>query len=1041
MYTNIKISLGLFILLLTICESSFSQDFGWKSYSEEEGLPHGQVSTIFQSEDGFIWVGTYVGGLGRYSSSGWKYIRSSDNLPSNWITCVTQNVKTSQYFFGTIAGVVSYKNKIENISRGTILENQNITALYTLNETELLVGTLTGLYKFNLNEKKLDKISGLWVTSIKYLDQQKVLIADKSGLFVYNNDKLKIEKSPFDSRSILPADDIYGNFYITSIYCENPNHIWIGTSFNRLFEFNNGKVVEYVVSKPMNIINKINDICKDRDGFLWIATDRGLFYILNDFIHSVKNNNLNNIFISSLMLDYENNMWVGTNNGLWKSTSKAFLSFGEGINSKDNNCYQILEKDHNEYLVGTLKGLLQLKFNNSVFEKPECKLYQPSSRGGLDFIEFKFLSMTNQDKKILANDRISSTNYLLSENSLLPYHKYDGTQIFQDPKSNIWTYSRNLGAVLIHSEKRTDTIFLEKEKKIELYSIVFFDNEAFICTINGIYIVSENKIKQHITVSNGLSSNSVQNLLVDKFGNYWCATENGLNIFDKLSNKWYTLNTSSGFSDNFIYWLFEDRRKSIWIGTPQGVNRIDRIDDFLNDLRSGKKNFDKYLKKYSTSEGLGALDCNQNGFLVDSKGRIWISTIDHINLYLEQYDLHQPVAPKVAFSKIEINSKEADISDFNKLSAGAEMITFYFAGNTFIDESFVKYRYYLEGYDKDYSEPTGLAFAQYHNVPPGKYVFHLKAISKNGLESIKEANISFEIKALFYQTIYFKITGILASILVIVYLSVNFQKKKTKRKFERLERETEYSEQKRKLAEITLEHERDRMEKERLQAEMKLKRDFTAMLIHELRSPLSSINGYAKLLKEIGELNVDQSSATELILKLDERMLNIVNQMLDLSKFEAGKMEIEKLNVDIIELINETTGSLLPLIRAKNISFIKKYHVEICPVDLDIMKIMQVLTNIISNAIKFSPENGTITISTSTYNNMICVSCSDDGPGINKEEIGAVFDLYKQVNKGVKGTGLGLSISKLIVEAHNGKIFCESEKGKGATFTFCLPLN
>jgi len=236
-----------FILCFVFHAYSLSQEFGWKLYSEKEGLPHDQISTIYQSYDGYIWVGTYVGGLGRYSSSGWKYYKSSDEIPSNWITCITQDKKSNIYFVGTIAGLIQIKNKPINISRGTIIENQNIVALCLIDNRNLLVGTLTGLYKFDFIEKKVIKLKDLWVTSIKQLNDNEYIFADKSGLFLYNNINNRIIKYPVDLKSILPTNDVYGNFYINSIYREGDNHIWIGTSFNRVFEIYNNKIIENLV--------------------------------------------------------------------------------------------------------------------------------------------------------------------------------------------------------------------------------------------------------------------------------------------------------------------------------------------------------------------------------------------------------------------------------------------------------------------------------------------------------------------------------------------------------------------------------------------------------------------------------------------------------------------------------------------------------------------------------------------------------------------------------------------------------------------------
>lgn len=296
MYNKRKIIQIIFLVFLSFF-SSYSQEFGWKLYSEKEGVPHSQISTIFQCDDGYIWIGTYVGGLGRYSSSGWTYFKSSNEIPSNWITCIAQNKKTKEYIIGTIAGLVLLKNKPLNISRNTIIENQNITSVCFIDNQNILLGTLTGLYIFNLSDRSIKKLSSLWVTSIKQLNDDRFIIADKSGLFIYDSKTKEYFKYPIDIKSILPQNDIYGNFYINSIYCENPNHIWIGTSFNRLFEINKNRISEYTISRPVNIINKINDITKDIDGFLWIATDRGLYYLYNDNIYSVANNDLNRIYI------------------------------------------------------------------------------------------------------------------------------------------------------------------------------------------------------------------------------------------------------------------------------------------------------------------------------------------------------------------------------------------------------------------------------------------------------------------------------------------------------------------------------------------------------------------------------------------------------------------------------------------------------------------------------------------------------------------------------------------------------------------------
>lgn len=242
---------------------------------------------------------------------------------------------------------------------------------------------------------------------------------------------------------------------------------------------------------------------------------------------------------------------------------------------------------------------------------------------------------------------------------------------------------------------------------------------------------------------------------------------------------------------------------------------------------------------------------------------------------------------------------------------------------------------------------------------------------------------------------------------------------------------------------------RQKLEKERLEKEVILKADFTAMLVHELRSPLTAIIGYSKMMEEMPE-KLDINRIGKIITRSSENMLALVNDMLDLSKFEAGKMTLTRKNVPLFQIVTDFIEIMEPLVHRKAINLIWEpdpgTETEILFIDPE--KIGEVVNNFISNASKFTPESGTIFIRLTRDcdeegRSFLELSVTDDGLGVPEEMRKYLFDKYAQLSKAVKtkGTGLGLAVSKMIMDAHGGAIgFRPGIDGKGSTFYFSLPL-
>jgi two-component system sensor histidine kinase GlrK len=226
----------------------------------------------------------------------------------------------------------------------------------------------------------------------------------------------------------------------------------------------------------------------------------------------------------------------------------------------------------------------------------------------------------------------------------------------------------------------------------------------------------------------------------------------------------------------------------------------------------------------------------------------------------------------------------------------------------------------------------------------------------------------------------------------------------------------------------------------------KIKTDFFSFMSHELRTPLTTINEGTNLLIEgLGEKGAEkkQERLLKIIKEESNRMISLVNSLLDLSKMEAGMMVFNFVQHDIKPLIQQVTREIGPIAETRKIGIETDIANTLPNVKIDINRILQVLRNLLVNAVKFTPKGGNIRVITKSEGDQLMVSIKDNGPGISEEHLDTIFDKFQQVNilesNKITGTGLGLSIVKHIIYAHGGRVWVESTLGQGSVFTFALP--
>lgn len=230
----------------------------------------------------------------------------------------------------------------------------------------------------------------------------------------------------------------------------------------------------------------------------------------------------------------------------------------------------------------------------------------------------------------------------------------------------------------------------------------------------------------------------------------------------------------------------------------------------------------------------------------------------------------------------------------------------------------------------------------------------------------------------------------------------------------------------------------------RLKEVDRMKSDFFSLMSHELRTPLTSIREGTSLFLEGkgGEVTAKQRKLLTIIAEESNRLIGLVNSLLDLSKLEAGMVPFHFTEDDLPPLIDRTLLELMPLAESGNIGLEKEIE-DIPPVFMDSERIRQVLRNLIGNALKFTPRGGLVRVLVSRTDEGTAIAVTDTGPGIPQEHISEIFEKFRQVSpadsRRLQGTGLGLAIVKHIVHAHGGRIWVESVVGRGSTFTFVLP--
>ena len=1019
-----------------------SKNLIFNNINIEQGISQSTIEDIFQDSEGYIWLGTNDG-LNRYNGYEFKiynYEEYQNSISHNGITDITED-KYGNIWVNTVSGVNKINKKTEKISNYTEINGKikedSTTEIIVTKDNNILVGTYEGLNIYNAKEDRFDIIleqkDGILSSCIYSIDEDingNIWIGTELGLNKLSKDFKVLETYTSES-------EIY------NIFCDDENgFVWAGSDSSGLLKIDTKtkEVKQYINNiEDLNSLpaNQVGAIIRDSKGNLWVGTTNGLarYNEKNDSFDVYKNkvydkNSLVYNDVRSIIEDREGVLWVGTYSGISIFDTESSIKYynaglDDGYLLSENMVHGIYEDDEGYLWVGSrTKGVNIIDRENNTSKSISMENNNVIQSNSInDITGYKDFIFVATDAGVLKINKKENTiqNYNL-EDGLIGENVKD---IFVCDKNYLWIGSTNgLNLLDIENDKIIDMTDYVDEGSYVRYVYQGQDGSYYIGFLRdgGLGIIEPNskETKYYKNIPNdktSISSNRVRYINEDSKGNIWIGTSYGLNKYDPKTKVFKRYTTSDGIANNTIYGVLVDDNDNIWVSTNKGISQIDTKNNTVNNL--------------SVTDGLQGNEFNGNAAFKSKSGELFFGGINGLNAFYPEDVNSINNKSKVIFDGFKVNDK--DYLDINglKFDNNTENIKIKFFTPVYSSNKNISYEYELIGSNSS-KATTKENYVIYNDLLPGKYTFKVRAVDSRGDISDSET-IEFSIKYPFWMS---PIACFIYLVIAILFIINNKYKLKYLDRLVKL-RTKELEEQMIKNEELY--NNNIKIEEN--------KNKYLVNLSHELRTPLNVISSTNQLLLELSKKDNIKSDKLAYYIDISERncnrLLNLVNNILDNTKLQSKMYTLNLKEVDIIYLVEETSLTLIDYIKSKSIELIIDPEVEEKVILCDDYEIERCIVNLVSNAAKFTPEGGNITITIKDLDDKVMISVLDTGVGIEEKYHKTIFDRFNQVDNDESkgGSGLGLSITSKIVELHKGEIYVESKVGEGSNFVIILPVD
>ncbi len=1049
-----------------------SEKFSKVPINISEQISHGKgITQIQHAGNGEMWLLSDTEGCFRIEtdpqthalSSQWYSIKNK-KLPSDLVHKVYNDPQKNSWIM-TSRGMVMVdpKGDVQNIKYSSHIEQPIINdALYS--ENQMWFSSTSGkVYRQN-NKGVLETIQLPTTKDISFIKQltngQLLFLTDQDGFFIYDIATRKISHTP---QNTLPVQAHQQQ--IISVFVDSHDDVWLLLSQKGVLHHNiKTGMTDYFWLKG-DVINPYSYpptpyISEDSKGRLWVRPSGGAFSYydrkenkLKYFYNAPEDpaRKFSNI-LHSAFSDRQGNLWLCTHSkGLEKisfvETPVEILRPNTSTNSFSVNEVRYLFKDdQNNLWVATKEGSVYIYDNKHSFIG---KLLENGNIGtGSPFRGIVYCIYQDKDKNIWLGTKGNGLYKLTRDAS--PYRfKMESFRherhnpfslshnniycVTQDTSGRIWIATYGGGINYIDTSNGT-TQFIHPGNKLKKYPMTSCfrarhmncdkNGNMFVGTTGGLLCFSTrfttpdsldfNHMRQDNMTKNGLTANDVHYIYPASDDNIYIGTFGGGLL--KLTPP-YQWNDHFKFENHIsstpqpsdiVYSIIEDDQKNIWIGTESTITKF--------------KPKENAFENYGTESGIDVRYFSEATICKIGKD-IFLGSDDGIYIFSSDKLKKQEYFSPLVFSRFLLFGKEVDpdtenspldvlLDDKKNMTLTHKQSDFSIEYSTldFRDPSLIHYAYKLEGFDKEWFYVHNQRIATYTNLPKGEYVFRVKSTNSDGKWIDNERSLKIKVLPsfwnstagyIFYIVMLLLIMGIIMYVLFTIY---------------RLKHE------------VQMEH---------TLTQMKLR--FFTDISHELRTPLTLIAGPVDYILHNTTINSEVKEQLQLVERNTNRMLRLINEILDFRKIQNQKMRLNVEEINFGAEVKRICENFYPLAEERHIHFIIEDHSQGAILWADKERLETILSNLLSNAFKFTFSNKSITVRTSATNDNLILQVSDEGIGINKDKINMIFDRFSSSEKRnlskQPGTGVGMHLTKELITMHGATIQVKSTEGKGSTFT------
>ncbi|MCA9731494.1 MAG: response regulator [Deferribacteres bacterium] len=1003
--------------------------FEFKKYYHEPGDPSSLCANfiwdVFIDSHGRMWVGT-IEGLNLYNPVKDNFIAfqhdpaDEKTLSNSYVRTIGED-KTGAIWVGTINGLNRLDETNQSFEHFLIshesISFKNLTSNYILriyrdSFNRFWIGTAAGVFRYDYESDcvrqeplncELEEDTANSFLAIQEIDSLNLYLSGW-GLYVY---QYNIEKK--ESRQM--HGKLFGSIAQLNRFFKTPWQTLLTTSFNKFWEYDylKAEAKELHYKRNNSIVeNWPSHMCYfvDTSNNIWCGTaGLGILLFFPDykkFQTTQFENKTKHLQISHMAKGIGEDVWVGTNQDhlmQWRRKSNTIKTHlvKTSYNTTAYIIYLYFDSEHHLWIggLGSASGLHQF----DLFTKKRRAYYPTDSEA------YRFLMG-------------------------------DVNLVWEDPDRTIWITTQQqteqlggLHKLDVATGKFTHFIFEdENPNSLSSYKIkdIALDGDGNFWL--GTWAGGLNKFdpqtghaihfKKDSQIENSLTDNNINSLLFTNDSTLWIGTNSGgLNKMNIKSRRFKSYTVKSGLPNNEITGIVEDKNAKLWLATGNGLTRFDPATE--------------KMKTFGLQDGLPSLSFVPNTFVTMDDDEILLAWKEGVLSFYPEVIRENPYPPSVQLTALQImnNSAQLDtiitLKKHITLNHSQNVFSFEFAALNYVNPTQNKYKYKMEGFDEKWQYSGTRRRASYTNLAPGDYTFRVLGANNDEVWDEKGTSIRVTITPPIYRTTAAYFAYSLLFVLSVIWWRRNDLKRQR----------------------IRNELQNQRFEAQKLREVDELKTRFFANISHEFRSPLTLILGPVERMLSKAPNSFYQQNLT-MMHRNAQRLLQLINQLLDLSRLEARQMHLTLYRMDAGFLLRGLTQSFASTAEQKNIELEQSITPLLQKVWIDRDKFEKIVSNLLSNAFKFTPATGKISVSLRSFKKHVPgfeIIVKDSGEGIPAAEAEKIFDRFYQLNGSTtrehEGSGIGLTLVKELVDLQKGEIHVESEIGVGSTFTVWLPNN